>query len=377
MNRGTRILDLAALACLLLLLASLVEPRAKDAAPPATPLAAARPVAQFPPAFEEQIEGPLPAAARTAPSLRGDGDAAIERLAQWVTLDLDPLRRGFANSSDLYAFVLRHLPRAKSGDGASNYYVYLALDECRPYLRLGADEVRTLIERMQHGFAEALPEERQSWSRDAQRCYRFAGGDLGPIVEALGEDRPGSESEYGSVLFERAANAGFAPALAERGLREPGFSVVDRDAMLRAALRSDNADVYWQVFRHSWNPDDEAQAALSLAWLIEACRKGYDCSARAPWFQVGECADGSQRCLPSQSALSHYWFAASAAARDEAFRLARAIDDSVTKARWDDVPLPIPRDAEQAALALRSGAVHANEESSMPDDPSVLQVLAQ
>ncbi len=143
------------------------------------------------------------------------------------------------------------------------------------------------------------------------------------------------------MLFERAADAGFAPAMAERALREPGIDPDERTELLRSALQSANADVYWQLFRRVWSQDgDDARAALALAWLIEACRYGYDCGSQAPWFRTGECADGSERCLPAQSALAHYWYAASPTARDAAFAMARDIDGALAQSRWDDVPLP-------------------------------------
>ncbi|HZP10790.1 MAG TPA: hypothetical protein VFB36_00065, partial [Nevskiaceae bacterium] len=303
-------------------------------------------VAQFPPPPTDPERASLRRAS-LAPPVRGNADAAMERLAKWATLDADPLRRTFANSGDLYGFVESHLARATAGDGAASYYIYLALDECRPYLRMNAEEARALAQRMQPDLSSAAVEEEQSWNRDATRCARFAGGDLSQIVATLGDQRPGAENEYGSVLFERAADAGFPPAVAERALREPGYDPAQRETMLRRALRSGNADVYWQLFRHSWSAD-AAQAPASLAWLIEACRNGYDCSADATWFRTGDCADGSEHCLPAQSALAHYWYSAPTSARESALALAQQIEAAAKSSRWDDVPMPAVRDLEQA-----------------------------
>ena len=340
-----RSLDVAVLFCVLCIAASQLH-----STPSSVPLTSSAPApskrAQFPP---PPLDPERAALRKTSlpPSLRGNMDAAIERIAKWATLDADPLRRTFANSVDLYGFVQSHLSRAAEGDGAASYYIYLALDECRPYLRMDADEAHALAQRMQPDLSDAADEERQSWNRDELRCARFAGGDLSAIVEALGAERPGAEAEYGSVMFERAADAGFPPALAERALREPGYDASQRESMLRRALHSGNADVYWQLFRHSWS-SDPAQATASLAWLIEACRNGYDCSADATWFRTGECADGSEQCLPAQSALAHYWDAAPAPARESAFALAQQIEAAAKTSRWDDVPMPAVRDVEQA-----------------------------
>jgi hypothetical protein len=339
-----RSLDLAAVLCLLCVGASQLrftpapEPLPKVTSAPRIP-------SQFPPAPPDpEQEASRPTS--PAPALRGNRDGAIQQLASWATLDRDPLRRSFINTADLYGFVQRHVARAQAGDGAASYYIYLALDECRPYLRMDVDEARALSQQMQPDLSEAAVEERQSWFRDGLRCDRFAGGDLSAVAAALGAERPDAEVEYGSVLFERAADAGFAPALAERALREPGFDASQRNAMLRRALRSGNADVYWQLFRHTWGPDDE-QASTSLAWLIEACRAGYDCGTDAIWFRVGECADGSEHCLPAQSALAHYWEAASAPARESAFALAQQMESALAKGRVDEVPLPQVEDVEQ------------------------------
>ena len=340
---ASRLADFAVLFCLLSLAASRLHSAGNVELHLARPASLPKRSQFPPPPLDTEM---LASTSTPPPTLRGNADAAIERIANWATLDADPLRRTFANSSDLYGFVQRHVPSVQEGDGASAYYIYLALDECRPYLRLGAGEAGSLAQRMQPDLDQAGVEERQSWFRDGLRCDRFAGGDLSAVVAALGSDRPGAESEYGSVLFERAADAGFAPAVAERAMREPGFDASQREAMLRSALRSHDADVYWQIFRHSWSVDDE-RAASSLAWLIEACREGYDCSAGATWFRIGDCADGSEQCLPAQSALLHYWYAASASARESAFALAQQIDAAARTGRWDQVPLPPVRDLEQ------------------------------
>jgi len=336
-----RVLEVVTLTCLLGLGATLHFKDATTVTTASSPPQSHH-ISGFPPApsaFEPRAKPPE-VLRREAPRLAGSPDLAIERLAQWASIDSDPLRRGFANSSDLYAFLLDHLDAAQDGDGAAAYYIYLALDECRPYLRLQPEEARALLDRMQPSLDESAQEERQSWVRDNQRCHRFAGGDLSMVARLLGADRPGAESEYGSVMFERAADAGFAPAVAERALREPDLAPAVRNAMLRDALHDGNADVLWQLFRRSWSADSGEQQARSLAWLVEACRNGYDCSGQAPWYRAGECADGSERCLPGQSALAHYWYAASDETREAAFGLAQEMDSALARERIDELPLP-------------------------------------
>src|SRR5581483_11020796 len=152
-----RSLDVALLFCVLCIAASQLH--STPAAPTPDSTISPRPsVAQFPPPPTDPERASLRRAS-LAPPVRGNADAAMERLAKWATLDADPLRRTFANSGDLYGFVESHLARATAGDGAASYYIYLALDECRPYLRMNAEEARALAQRMQPDLSSAAVEE--------------------------------------------------------------------------------------------------------------------------------------------------------------------------------------------------------------------------
>src|SRR5437016_155666 len=106
---ASRIIDLAALMCVVCLGASQWMQDDALAPPRAAASAVTKPAAQFPPSPIDHVDRTLTAESRRAPALAGDADAAIARISQWATLDLDSLRRAFANSNDLYAFVQRRI----------------------------------------------------------------------------------------------------------------------------------------------------------------------------------------------------------------------------------------------------------------------------
>ena len=83
---------------------------------------------------------PAPAVRRLGMSSRGGLpavmalDPEIERIGR-APPRLDPLSRAFLEATNLTQFALDRLPRALAGDGASQYFIYLALEQCRGYLR--------------------------------------------------------------------------------------------------------------------------------------------------------------------------------------------------------------------------------------------------
>ena len=152
-------------------------------------------------------------------------------------------------------------------------------------------------------------------------------------------EEPGSEAEYASLWFERAGQAGYPTALAELALRPNPYGFAEREAMLHAALAHGGPDVYWLLFAHSSEDPTGTTGVPALAWLIVACRSGQDCTEEARWFrglaclQEGGCAEG-------RSALEHYWLAASAPQREEAWTLASRIEGALAARKWGELPFP-------------------------------------
>ncbi len=236
-----------------------------------------------------------------------------------------PLRQRYVLSSDLYRFVHDLLPAAIGGDGGSQYYVYLALDQCRPYLRTDPQGAQELYETAMRQLNERPMEERMLWQSEYLRCRSFAGADLNLIKEALGADLPGAEIEYGSVWFQRAVDRGHPPALVEEALRANSLSAAERVERLQEAVASGDPEVYWLLFNHLRDADSENATVSSTAWLLAACRAGYDCSSRADWFRLSVCGQQQAGCQRNESAIAYYWYALSSPQRESAFARAEEI----------------------------------------------------
>jgi hypothetical protein len=262
-------------------------------------------------------------------------DAEIARLGR-APARLEPLRRAFLEAPNLTQFALDLLPRAAAGDGASQYFIYLALDQCRAYLRRDLESARLNLESMLN-LPDLGGEERAVWRAEYERCRGFGLGGWDAIGQALGKEEPGSEAEYASWWFERAGQAGYPTALAEIALRPNPHTLAERQALLRQALARGGADLYWLLFAHSDDPSNPV-GAPALAWLIVACRAGQDCSEDARWFRGFACQDGG--CLAGRSALEHYWFSASTRDRDLAWTQAAGIEAALGGGRWDELPFP-------------------------------------
>lgn len=299
---------------------------------PQVPRADARP--EFPPPPQSRR---LDVAARGGlPSVPGL-DPEIARLGR-APPRLDPLRRAYLEAPNLTQFAMERLPHAVAGDGASQYFIYLALDQCRAYLRRDLESARLNLETMLN-VPDLTGEERAAWRAEYERCRGFGLGGWDAIGQALGMEEPGSEAEYASLWFERATRARHPTALAELALRPNPIGLAERTAMLREALAHGGPDVYWLLFAHSGEDPSIAGNAAALAWLIVACRAGQDCSEDARWYRAFACLQGGA-CASGRSALEHYWSTVPARVRDQAWAQAARIEAGLPAGRWQDLPLP-------------------------------------
>jgi hypothetical protein len=267
-----------------------------------------------------------------------DFDAEIARRGR-LAPRLPPLRRGFLEATDLRRFALERLPSAQAGEGASQYFIYLALDQCRNYLRGDYEGASANLSRLL-GDADLGGAERAAWQAEYERCRGFALGDWAALGEALGAERPGAEVEYASVWFERAAAAGYPPALVEQALRPSPIGAEERRALLREALPTAGPDAYWLLFAHSGTLQAGELGAAALAWLIVACGAGQDCGEQARWYRGLACIPDERSCHPGQTALEHYWNAATPSDRDAAWTQAIEIQAMLDSGQWDELPLP-------------------------------------
>jgi hypothetical protein len=279
-----------------------------------------------------------PAAAAVVPA---DLDREIARLAARPPQHRERLRERYLKIDDLYRFMQDELlPGAEAGERVSQFYLYLTVGTCQMYLRLDADEASALAERMMLLLNDRPPEERVQWQNEHRRCRGFAGGDLQPLKAAMGADLPGAESEYASIWFQRAADAGYAPALAEGALRINTMNERERIAMLEEAIANGDAEVYWMLFYHSPGDAPGTVTPAGVAWLLLACRAGFDCTRSAEWFRGAACFLEGEDCAAGESALEHYWYRLPAHEREGAWRLADRIEQDRLASRLAEMPWP-------------------------------------
>jgi len=292
---------------------------------------------------------PVPAASRirkSTPVDQNSGDSLatdreIARLASALPDYQDNIRQDFDEAGDLYDYMIDLLPGAQRGDAASQYYLSMALEECRVYLRLDATAALATYEASSSWSAE----DRVAWDRDYFRCRNFAGGDLAALMEALGDDRPGAVTEYASVWFERAARAGYPAAIAELALQRS--RTLNRQArldLLKQAVAANDAVVYWHLFAQTNEGETGRGSVASLAWLIVACRAGADCRDEAQWSRAWLCGPGAgAACGRDKSALEYYWHSLPPQDRQAAYQLAASIEINVQSGNYEQLPWPALR----------------------------------
>lgn len=321
-------LPVAALGATLLMVAAATTVEWRPAARAA---ARARQVPDLTPHGPRFARVPAPPPGATGPP--DDLDREVARLAARGPAYREPLRERYARADDLYRFMQEVLPAAEAGERVSQFVLYLTLGQCQMYLRLDAAEAEAVAERMMLLLNDRPVEERLQWQNDQRRCRGFAGGDLGPLRAAMGADLPGSENEYASIWFQRAAEAGYPPALAEGALRISTLSMAERVAMLEEATASGDPDVYWMLSYHS-------SGAAAAAWLLLACRAGHDCSRHAEWFRLSACLQEGEDCALGESALEHFWYRLPAHEREGAWHLAGRIEQDRRAGRLANLPWP-------------------------------------
>lgn len=262
--------------------------------------------------------------------------------APWSWLDsgnvvpADYPRRDFEQAPDLHRLALAVVGQAAQGSAVHAYLLYLALDECRIFLRLDAQSILPLYDRMLGIGTELSPHEQLQWAEQFNRCVGFAVYDWQPIGEALGQDRPRVNVEYAGAWFVRAVAAGHPPALVEKAFRPGELTSAQRQALVRRALGSDDPEVYWLLFLQAY--DREQSAATALPWLRLGCESGMDCRFHAPWFQLRFCVQ--QACSSAPSALAWFWQQLSSADRATADEIYQEMSAALATGRIDDLPLP-------------------------------------
>lgn len=285
-----------------------------------------------------RIERAAVTAAPAPPTV--DFEREVARLAARPPIYREPLHEAYVKADDLYRFMRELLSDAEAGERAAQFYLYLTISRCQMYLRLDEAEADAVAARMMLLVDDRPVDERLQWQNEHRRCYGFAGADLTALRAAMGTDLPGSENEYASIWYQRAADSGHPLALAEGALRISTLTLRERVAMLEEALAGGDAEVYWMLFHHSPGATSAAVSTAGVAWLLLACRAGHDCTRGAEWFRQGVCLLDGERCAPGESALEHFWSGLPAPDREAAWRLAERIEADRLAGRYDDMPWP-------------------------------------
>lgn len=123
--------------------------------------------------FPPRLQSAAPALA-IVQSSRDDLDLDVVAQGRRAPTYEDPVHRDYERADDALAFALACLPAARMGDGASAYFVYLVIEECRSYLALDALGAERLDAQMQTDLASLSPEERNEWDIVSRRCSGFA-----------------------------------------------------------------------------------------------------------------------------------------------------------------------------------------------------------
>lgn len=291
-----------------------------------------REAAPTPPAA--RAPGTQSAAGAVQPTL-AEIETQIAELARSPPRYFDARQARYRQSTDLYGMLMDLVPAAARGEGAAQYHIYLALQECRAYL--GPNGEATLEETTltpfwrstQPGNGETPVSglERELWLDEYHRCKNFVGASLVTLETAMANEAPGDVTEYGAVWFERSFQAGYPLALVNMALRLSTLSDRERQLLLRMATRSGDPLVFLSLFENAWiTARSKSTAPHAAAWLVLACRAGLDCSAQAYWYQSRICAsEWADSCQPGETAIGHFWSQLRKDQKHRAYRRAQTI----------------------------------------------------
>ncbi len=305
----------------------------------------------LPTAPQPQTIVPRPAASVMAFPPRpvpGRGSASLaarqSTVPRWDWLDSGSVvpawypRREFEEAPDLYRLSLSVVREATAGSPVHAYLLYLALDECHSFLRLDAQSIHALYERMLGVGSGLGPHEQAQWAEQFNRCVGFAVYDWRTLGESLGSERPGVSVEYAGAWFLRAVRGAHPPALVESAYRPGHMAAAKRREQVVQALDSGDPEVYWLLFLQAYERDSPAAQALALPWLRLACEAGLDCRFHAPWFQQRFCVVAP--CRPAASSLAWFWQSLSAEQQEEAQSRFDQIVLDLEQERYEGLPLP-------------------------------------
>ncbi len=209
----------------------------------------------------------------------------------------DPMAANFTATDDLLAFVEGIHESARSGDGASAYYMFRALDRCQTEfgMRFGGG-------RRERPLDEVLADE--------SVVSQFGDADLRRIHGQCQRLRESDPARFGAPdeWLAKAADAGYPRAQAEWALRlvngatgaSDGEVLEQAREMARAALASKDPAVFVPV-SSVIRGLSEQDANRDASWFVAACQRGFDCSPGSEMTRIVCRFDTN--CQPYESSL--------------------------------------------------------------------------
>jgi hypothetical protein len=234
-----------------------------------------------------------------APAENSHGDSVVQDAAPQRDF-----REDLKNAEDVWEFASSVLAEAKRGNGAAQYYLALALYDCRAfdqmYFRNG-NHHRTYDEAMQN----AVNRGGINWeyvSRVFKRCKRLVEDEEAPFgnpddwMMAASENRnPLAQAQTAVNMAWKARSEGQADrARDERDeARRLAFEALRTKDPAALVLVGDVASALDQR-QGADNPHE-------WVWLLAACGRGLDCSRQSAWYQLRCSAD--PKCQPSDNGV--------------------------------------------------------------------------
>lgn len=183
--------------------------------------------------------------------------------------------RAFRSSEDYFAFVESFAEQGREGDGAAQYYVYRALNECSMALEQ-FDEMPDQFDLEAQMAPGVRPQVHQMMGEQIQRCEGFF---------EEGMDDYGDPREW----LNGAALDGYPAAVVVHDMEEYRQHQAGREsdfnqARVVNALRSRNPEALSNFSQVA--AIEGASETDEAAWLLMACDHGQDCGEDAEWVEA-------------------------------------------------------------------------------------------
>lgn len=241
--------------------------------------------------------GANPAIASTE-EVRGSGSSA-KVVATKEGGSRDANRTLYEKATNYWTYAHSVLPAAASGDADAQYFLSKVLEWCeqenRMYFRRKG-RVLALDEGLRWAGQRHLPlEVAQSVHEKCQDFLERDASDLGTtaawLAKATAAGQPMAQAATALKLLiqemlDDAVRAGAVPTISEES-RIVG--TVSPRELLRAAVESKEPEVLFTIgnLQALLSPDNADESTERYAWWVVACERGFDCSPKAEWVQIG------------------------------------------------------------------------------------------